>query len=301
MKKDLTVLILTFNEEKHIERCIKSLQEFAKEIFIVDSFSTDNTVNIAKELGAKVYCNKWKNYATQFNWGLENCPIETEWVMRMDADEYIMPELSNEIISKLDNVDDDTTGIYIKRRVFFLNQWIKYGGFYPTWLLRIWRHKKGYCEQRWHDEHIQVSEGNTIEFNYDLVDDNMSNLTWWTEKHNRYATIEAVDILNHRFGFIEYDEMTPAFFGTQAQRKRWLKHRYMMLPLFIRPFLYFHYRYIFQVGFLDGKKGLIFHFLQAFWYRFYVDVKVYEIYHHAGKDKDSILKYLKDTHNIVLD
>ena len=101
MKQDISVIILTYNEEQHIERCIKSLLPFAKEIFLVDSFSTDKTVEIAQNLGAKIYQNPWpNNHAIQFNWGLENCPVSTKWIMRMDADEYVLPELSNEIIEK---------------------------------------------------------------------------------------------------------------------------------------------------------------------------------------------------------
>jgi glycosyltransferase involved in cell wall biosynthesis len=143
MKQNISVLILTFNEELHIERCIKSLQPFTRDIFIVDSYSTDRTVEIAKSLGAKVYQNKWVNYAVQYQWGLDNCPIETEWVMRMDSDEYVLPELAEEINAKLSNLDDEVSGIYIKRRVNFMDIWIKHGGYYPIWLLRIWRFKKG--------------------------------------------------------------------------------------------------------------------------------------------------------------
>ena len=104
MKQDISVIILTYNEELHIERCIKSLLPVVKEIFIIDSFSTDKTVEIAEKLGAKVYQNTWINYALQFQWGLDNCPISTEWVMRMDSDEYILPELQNEISNKIQNI-----------------------------------------------------------------------------------------------------------------------------------------------------------------------------------------------------
>lgn len=298
---NLSVIILTFNEENHIERCIKSIQLFAKEIFIIDSFSTDNTVVLAESLGAKVFQNTWKNnYATQLNWGLENCPIQTKWVMRLDADEYVTPALANEITQKLESLESNITGIYVKRQVYFMNKWIKHGGYYPTWLLRVWQHKKGYCEQRWMDEHIKVIEGNTVQFNHDIVDHNLHGLSSWTEKHNGYATREAVDILNNIYVFLKYDDIKPTFFGSQAQRKRWLKLKYSQMPLFFRPFIYFLYRYFFQLGFLDGKQGLIWHFLQGFWYRFLVDAKIYEIYFKAGKDKELILELLKNEYGINL-
>ena len=291
MKQDISVVILTYNEELHIERCIKSLLPFAKEIFIIDSFSTDNTVEIAESLGAKVYQNPWINYALQFQWGLDNCPITTEWVMRMDSDEYILPELQNEISSKIPKINYDESGIYIKRRVYFKDRWIKHGSYYPTWLLRIWRYKDGYIEQRWMDEHIKLTKGKTIQFEHDLVDDNLNDLTWWTNKHNNYATREAVDILNIIYEFLKYDEVNSNLFGTQEEKKRFLKKKYANLPLFTRPLIYFLWRYFIKLGFLDGKQGLIWHFLQGFWYRFLVDAKIYEI---QKKSKDLNLS-LKDT------
>ena len=291
MKQDISVIILTYNEELHIERCIKSLLPVVKEIFIIDSFSTDKTVEIAERLGAKVYQNPWINYALQFQWGLDNCPIETEWVMRMDSDEYILPELQNEISNKMQNIQEDTSGIYIKRRVYFKDKWIKHGSYYPIWLLRIWRYKDGHIEQRWMDEHIKLTKGETIQFENDLVDDNLNDLTWWTTKHNNYATREAVDILNIIHEFINYDEVNSNFFGTQEERKRFLKKKYANLPLFTRPFIYFLWRYFIKLGFLDGKQGLIWHFLQGFWYRFLVDAKIYEI---EKKAKDSNLS-VKET------
>jgi glycosyltransferase involved in cell wall biosynthesis len=300
MTINLSVIILTYNEEKHIERCIKSVQSFAQEIFIIDSFSTDKTVELAESLGAKVYQNPWINYAKQFNWGLDNCPIQTKWVMRMDADEYVTSELSNEITQKLDSLECNITGIYLKCRVYFMDTWIRHGGYYPLWILRLWQYKKGRCEDRWMDEHIKVIEGNTVHFENDIVDHNLKGITFWTEKHNGYATREAVDVLNTIYGFIKGDEIKVNFFGLQAQRKRWLKVKYYQTPLFIRPFVYFIYRYFLLAGFLEGKQGLIWHFLQGFWYRFLVDAKIYEIYFKAGKNKQAILELLKTDYGIDL-
>jgi len=299
MNQTISVVILTLNEEIHIERCIKSLLPFAKDIFIVDSYSTDKTVEIAESLGAKVYQNEWPgNHAIQFQWGLDNCPIETEWIMKMDADEYVLPELWGEINSKLGSLESAVSGIYIKRRVFFLDRWIKYGGYYPVWLLRIWRNGHGQMEQRWMDEHIKLSSGKTIQFENDLVDDNKSGLTAWTNKHNGYATREAIDALNKIYNFVEDDIEEGKLFGTSVERKRWLRQKYDSLPLFIRPIIYFHYRYFFKLGFLDGKPGFIWHFLQGFWYRFYIDAKIYEIYHNVGKDKEAILRFIKEKYEI---
>ena len=249
-------------------------------------------------LAHKFYQNKWVNYAKQYQWGLDNCPIATEWIMRMDADEFILPELAAEIKNKISRLGGDVSGVFIKRRVHFMGRWIKYGSYYPIWLLRIWKYEEGKIEERWMDEHIKLNSGRTVQFDNDLVDDNKNDLTWWTNKHNHYATREAVDILNTIYGFKRYDEVEPKLFGTQEQRKRKLKHIYTCMPLFIRPFIYFIWRYFIKLGFLDGKQGLIWHFLQGFWYRFLVDAKVNEIYLKAGKNKESIQKVLLDDYGI---
>jgi glycosyltransferase involved in cell wall biosynthesis len=288
---DLSVIILTHNESQHIQRCIESLRQITDKIFIVDSYSTDNTVELATELGAVVVQNRWVSYAFQFNYGIENNPFKTAWLMRMDADEYITPELAEEINRTLTATPPDTSAFYIKRRVMFMNKWIKNGGYYPIWLLRVWRRGQGVCEELWMDEHIKVNAGTTARLEHDLVDHNLNNLTWWTQKHNNYAIREVIDLLNIRYNFENRPTVTPDFWGTQEQRKRFLKVRYANLPLFTRPFLYFLYRYFVKLGFLDGKKGLIWHFLQGFWYRFLVDAKVFEVYQKVGKDKSKIIEH----------
>lgn len=295
--QDISVIILTFNEEKHIKRCIESLLLFTDKIFIIDSGSTDKTVEIAESLGAKVVQNTWVNYAVQFNFGIQNNPFNTKWLMRMDADEYVLPELAKEINQKLGNITPEIAGMYIKRRVIFMDKWIRRGAYYPIWLLRIWRNGQGACEESWMDEHITLTTGKTLQLENDLVDHNLNNLTWWTQKHNLYAIREVIDLLNIKYNFRNFESVDPNFFGSQEQRTRFLKVKYASIPLFIRPIIYFLYRYIFRLGFLDGKQGFIWHFLQGFWYRFLVDAKVYEVYHRVGRDKKAIEKFFKEEFN----
>ena len=298
--KPITLIILTFNEEKQIERCIRSSKEICDEIFIIDSFSTDSTARIAENLGAKVLQHKWENnHAKQFNWGLDNLPIKTEWVLRLDADEYLTQELANEITQKLSTLNKDITGVILKRRVYFMNRWIKHGGYYPTYLLRLWRYGSGKYEERWMDEHVKLERGKTITFENDFVDDNLNNLTWWTDKHNNYATREAIDLLNIKYKFSSAAGLNAELSETQDKRKRWLKERlYTHIPLFLRPFFYFIYRYIFKLGFIDGIPGLIWHFLQGFWYRFLVDAKVYDIERRAKKENKTISEIIKSNYGI---
>lgn len=291
--QDISVIILTFNEEKHIARCIKSLAAFTDKVFIVDSGSTDKTVEIAESLGAKVIVNQWINYATQFNFGIEKNPFKTKWLMRMDSDEYVLPELSDEINQKLSAISEDISGMYIKRRVIFFEKWIKNGAYYPIWLMRIWRNGDGICEESWMDEHIKLFKGKSIHLEKDLVDHNLNNITWWTQKHNLYSIREVIDLLNIKYNFRDFVSIEPKLLGTQEERKRYLKVKYASVPLFTRPIFYFIYRYFIRLGFLDGKPGLMWHFLQGFWYRFLIDVKIYEIYQRVGRDKQAIIEFFK--------
>ncbi len=296
---NLTVIILTYNEELHIERCIKSVSSFAKQIFIVDSFSTDNTVAIAERLGAKVFTNPWVNYAEQFQWGLEYCPIETEWVMRMDADEYIESALITEISEKLPLLGADITGVNLKRKHHFLGRWIKHGDRYPLVLLRIWRTGTAQIEQRWMDEHIVLNSGESVSFDGDFVDDNLNTVAWFIDKHNNYASREMIDIVNQKYELFTTDESINHSDAVQAKIKRFVKEKiYNQLPIFVRPTLYFIYRYFLRLGFLDGKEGFAYHFMQGFWYRCLVDLKVLEaerLLKGAGAKQDMIKRLSKLT------
>ena len=292
----IAAVILTYNEEQHIKRCIQSLEGVVDEIFIVDSYSSDNTIETAQKLGAKVYQNKWKNYATQFNWGLENCPIKSEWVWRIDADEYIEPVKKESVKQQLQKLEDDINGVYVKRKIIFLDKELLHGGWFPVWHLKLWKHGKGYCENRWMDEHIKLSDGRTAQIDCVQVDRNLNNLSWWTDKHNSYATREMIDMFDTKYQIFGDRHVKPKFFGTDEQRKRWLKVKYVNMPLFVRPVINFIYRYFFMLGFLDGKQGLIWHFLQGFWYRFLVDAKIYELSRAHDFDQEKIISYIKETY-----
>lgn len=296
----ITVIILTFNEERHIARCIESVADVAERIFVVDSHSTDRTCEIAASLGAEVYRNPWVNHAVQFNWALKELPIDTPWIFRLDADETADEELRESLRSLQRKVGSEVAGVQVKRKMIFLGRWINHGAMYPVRILRIFRRRQGASEMRWMDEHIKVSGGSTIELPGNLVDDNRNTLGWWIVKHNGYATREAIDLLSRRHGFGDEDGIEPSLTGTQAQRKRWLKVRYAKLPLFVRPFLYFLYRYLFRLGFLDGWAGLVWHFLQGFWYRFLVDAKLLEIRRNCGDNRGKIVGFLREEYGIDL-
>ncbi len=271
----LSLIVLTHNEEIHLERCLKSVADLTRHIFVVDSFSNDATVDIARLCGAQVAQRPFKNNADQFQWALDNLPFNTPWILRLDADEYLTPELAKEIQEKLPSLPPEITGVYMKRRMFFLGKWIRHGTYYPLWLLRIFRHGVGKVESRWMDEHIVLDYGQTMRLEHDLVDDNHKGLIFWSNKHIGYARREALDYLEKTQ--LQQGQIASKFWGHQEERKRWLKENlYYRIPLFVRPFLYFIYRYFLRLGILDGLPGFIFHFLQAFWYRFLVDALIFE-------------------------
>lgn len=298
---NVSVIILTYNEELHIKRCIDNVKKISDDIFLVDSFSTDRTEEIAISLGCTVLKNKWENnYALQFNWGLRHCPIKTKWVLRLDADEYLTQELIDEINTTLSLLDDSITGVIFKRRHIFMNKWMK-RGVYPVKLLRLFQYGKGQCEQRLMDEHIQILSGQTIEFNNDFCDHNLNNLSWFCHKHVDYAVREAADLLDIELNITGAGNNDAEInISQQAKKKRMSKHKYARQPLFVRSFVYFCYRYFLKGAFLDGKVGFIWTFMQGWWYRTLVDAKVYEIKSLCGNDKNKICSYLKENYNVSL-
>ena len=273
---DLTVIILAQNEQKNIERSVSSVRSVAKRIVVVDSGSTDNTIELAEKNGAEVVSHSpFVNYATQFNWAIDNTDIDTKWILRLDADEQVTPELANEIENALHTHDsDDVNGFEVRCRIFFLGRWIKHGGTYPLIIPRIFRRGFGRVEMRKMDEHTLI-EGKTLRLENDLVHHDFKSLYDWIDKHNKYSARECQDYYERKQESSE--QIKGNLVGNQRQRKRFLKNGvYYNLPPFFRAHIYFIYRYYLRMGFLDGKEGKIFCYLQAYWYRFLVDAKIYE-------------------------
>lgn len=291
-RSSLSVVILTFNEEQHIERCINSVHDIAETIFVIDSFSTDKTVEIAKSKGAMVYQNKWpNNHSKQVNWALENCNITTKWVMRLDADEVISGELAKEIEEELKK-ENDVKAYILNRGHIFLGKKMLHGGNFPIKLLRIWQHGYAYCEDKLMDEHMVLTGDYPIKnLNNPFWDHNLNNIAWWTEKHNSYSTKEAIMQLRNKYNLAASKEVNH---NKQSKLKRFIKYSiYEKFPKSLRSFIYFIYRYIIRLGFLDGYEGLVWNFLQGFWYRFLVDVKVYELELKAKNENISIKEVVK--------
>jgi glycosyltransferase involved in cell wall biosynthesis len=257
---DVTVIILTYNEEENIARAIQNTIGWAKEVIVLDSFSSDDTIEIAKAKGAKIVQKKFDNYSSQRNFAIQEIKMNSDWILFLDADEYLSEELKVEITSVLKNPEVD--GYYLKRRFYFNGKWIRWGGYYPTWILRLFRKDKGLF-QREINEHL-VLKGITGKLNNYFADDNQKPMRFWWKKHIDYAQQEALSLYKGNLNKIELN-----LWGSQADRKLWIRYRiWNRLPVFIRPFIYYFYRYILRFGFLDG---FIFHFYHGLVYYLIID------------------------------
>ena len=277
MLNDLTVIIITYQEENNIQDCIKSVQAVTNNILIVDSFSTDNTQNIAKEMGATCLEYDFISYADKRNWAQNNNPFNTKWVIHIDADERFSEELSMWFLNTFPNIKDEFDGFIFSRKIYFLNKWIKHGDQYPNYHLRLFKAENGYVENKAYDSHFILKNGKTKTVkSCDIINNVTDSLDNFIYSHNKWATLEANDIVkgvNQTQGDIISDP-----FGNPIERRRWLRLKiFNKSPHFIRSFIYFFYLYVLRLGFLDGKQGLIYFVLQSFRLRFLIDAKVFEI------------------------
>ena len=273
--KQFSVIILTFNEEENIRRCLESITDFTDDIIIIDSFSTDATLKICEKYRCRVFQHAFTNQALQFNWALATVPSERPWILRLDADEVLSDQLKQELRELTATCGPEVTGIYLNRRMYFMNRWLRHGGMYPHYILRAFRKGAGRYEEKT-EEHFVLASGRAIYAKNDFLEDNRQNtLKYWLKKHDDLSDGEIRDtLLESRNPGLDIKE---DLFGNNVERTRWLKTRvYAKSPMFLRAFFYFIYRYFLRLGFLDGVPGLIFHVLQAFWYRFYIDARIYE-------------------------
>jgi len=281
-KLPISVLIPAKNEETNLSACLASLTP-ADEVFVVDSQSSDRSIEIAESYGATVvqFCfnGRWPK---KKNWSLENLPFRNQWVLIVDCDERITPELWEEMAIAIQN--PDYGGYYLNRRVFFLGRWIRFGGKYPDWNLRLFRHTQGRYENL-HTEEIRNTGDNEVHehvmisgkvgyLKSDMLHIDFRNLYHWIERHNRYSNWEAQVYYNLLTGMGESETIGANFFGDSVQRKRFLKKIWVQLPF--KPFLRFVITYILRLGFLDGRAGYIYARLLS-QYEYQIGVKLHEL------------------------
>jgi glycosyltransferase involved in cell wall biosynthesis len=274
----LAVVVLTYNEELNLSACLASLHGLPHTLMVVDSGSTDGTLSIAAAHGARTLAHPFASHATQWRWALEHLEPNVEWVLGLDADQCLSTELRAELL-RLFAGDDERlcrcTGFYLNRRQIFRGTWIRHGGYYPKYLLKLFRVTSVRIDERDLMDHHFYVEGAVDKLHGDLIEDNHKerDIGFWISKHVGYAELHAREELARRPSSNAW-LVRPAFFGTPDERIVWLKRFWYHMPLYVRPVLYFAYRYVLRRGFLDGKQGFIFHFLQSFWYRLLVDIRL---------------------------
>jgi glycosyltransferase involved in cell wall biosynthesis len=285
----LAVVVLTYNEELNLPACLASMDGLPCERFVVDSESTDRTVAIAQRAQAQVLVHAFQSHAKQWRWALQNLPCTPEWVLGLDADQRLTSQLRDELASLFEDQGRQLRGIdgcYVKRRQVFRGRWIKHGGYYPKYLLKLFRPDSVYLDDDDLIDHHFYVQGKVIKLYGDLIEANAKedDIGFWISKHNQYASLHAREEIAYRAGRRSVP-IRPSLLGTPDQRTLQLKLWWYRLPLYVRPFLYFFYRYLLRRGFLDGKEGLIFHTLQGFWYRLLVDVNVDQLLVASAKMK----------------
>ncbi len=276
MENDVTAVVLTYNEELNIESCLRSAKDFCR-IKVVDSGSDDRTVEICKEFTNDIYQHAYQNHASQWQWALDNVPIETEWVFALDADFYVTEQLKGEINCKLNVLPKTVNGIYVRHLYTFGGGRIRFGGTKSYWL-RLVRNGHARVDRSDLVDFRFLVDGGTQKWKSPVIESNVhdEDISAWLRKQDKFSLRLAVEEelrRNKQLGW----EIKPKLFGNSDERFMWLRDKWLALPLFVRPVFYFIYRYVLMLGFADGRAGFLYHFLQGFWLRVVVDWKILQI------------------------
>lgn len=279
MESSLTVLVATRNEEKNLERCLASLDGVAAQIVVLDSESTDGTVDIARRYGEvrNLAYDHTRIIPWIFQWALDNLDLKGDWVLILEADQALTGELRDELRALLNRADVPERGFFIRRRQIFRGTPIRFGGYGGKHLLKLFRRGHGRLDPEEQDTRVYIDGAvGKLEAPLEEWNKKEDEILFFLEKHLRYADAFAREELQRRRRGITWN-LQPRLFGNQDERTLWWKTRYYKSPLFLRPFALFGYRYFLRLGFLDGWNGFLFHFLGAFWFRLVVDVRMREL------------------------
>ena len=277
--RDFSFIILTFNEEIHLLRLLASIKELNAPIYILDSGSTDRTFKVIEEVKTEdevkveIKVNQFENHPKQWDFALKNFDVKTPWIIGLDADQIVTPELFNLLKNFKDEDYKNINAIYFNRKNFFQGTWIKHGGYYPFYMLKMFRTEIGFSDLNENMDHRFVAPGKSLIWKDGyLLEENLkeNDTEFWIAKHRKYSKLIAEEEYERLYSN-RSQTVDPLFFGNPDQRRAWFKRLWWNLPLGLRPYLYFSYRLIFKLGILDGKTGIYFHYLHALWFRKLVD------------------------------
>jgi glycosyltransferase involved in cell wall biosynthesis len=289
LNSEFSFVIISFNEEQHLPGLLASIKDLDAAVFLLDSGSTDATLSIAEQHGITVLTHAFENHPRQWDYALQNFDIKTSWVICLDSDHTVTPELKKRLQEFTDTDFKDINGIYFNRKNFFKGSWIKHGGYSPFYLLKMFRYGVGYSDLNENMDHRFIVPGKTIIWKDGyILEENLkeNSISFWIAKHNRYSDLVAQEEVE-RMLQMRSQTLQPNFWGSPDERTAWLKQLWWKLPRYARPMLYLIYRMFFQLGILDGRTGVIFHFLQGFWFRLVVDIKIDEILRIRGYIKET--------------
>lgn len=292
---NIAVIILTFNEELNLSKALESVKGWSQEVYIVDSFSTDRTVEIAlskQSDGVSVVQHAFEDYSSQWNWALENLPIKSEWTLKLDADERLTDEFKAETLNVIKTVSQEVEGISFRRRFFFMGKFFRWGGFSDNYDLRMWKTGCAKFESRPINEHVLVN-GLSITIKSFVDHHNFKSVSDWLDKHNRYSSLEAQNIIRGNMT----GDIKPRLFGSSVEQRMWFKVVYFKLPF--NNIIYLVYKLFIKMGFLDGYQGIVYSFLYTY-YLFLIQLKVKE-YEITGTYPTVIWPSRGYPHSLLLD
>lgn len=276
MNKNFSFIILTYNEEIHLPRLLNSIKELSAQTFILDSGSTDATLKIANEYSAEVKLNPFINHPEQWDFALKNFDIKTPWIIGLDADQVVSTPLFDLLKNFNHDVYKDVDGIYFNRKNYFQGKWIRFGGYYPFYQLKMFKTGIGYSDLNENMDHRFIVSGKTVIWRKGfIIEDNLKeyDTDFWLRKHEKYSDLIAAEEIE-RMQKIRTQTLIPSLVGSPDEKRAWFKNLWWKLPLGFRPYLYFLYRMLFKFGIFDGAKGIRFHYLQGLWFRLQVDKKI---------------------------
>ncbi len=281
MKLPISAIILTLNEENAVGDALRSIAAWAGEIFVVDSGSRDRTQEIVSGFTPHFIRHPFENYAAQRNWAQDHLPLTYEWVFHLDADERASAELSAEIAGLFAAGAPRQDGFLFARRTVFAGTWIRHGGHYPVYHLRLFKRANGRCEERLYDQHFYTS-GTLLQCRGDIINVINDDVAALKDRHRRWAKMEAQELRTKGLlGSKTLNRDSPI-----AWRRNLRYGLYYRLPPFARVFFYFFVRLILLGGFLDGINGMRFHYLHGFWYRMQIDTQLLRLKLQAPESPD---------------